>query len=88
MYTMYMALHINNPEAERNVRAMAAATGESIAEAVNQAALARMKSTGKQRPDSKRMEAVRALLARVDALPRLGGTSDNSSEYDEFGLPL
>ncbi len=88
MYAVYMALHINNPETERNVRAMAAATGESIAEAVNQAALDRMKIAMKQRADPKRMEAVRELLARVDALPRLGeGTSDNSSSYDESGLP-
>jgi hypothetical protein len=37
-----MALLIDNPETERNVRELAAATGEPIAEAVNKAALARI----------------------------------------------
>jgi antitoxin VapB len=85
---MYMALHINNPETERNVRALAAATGEPIAEAVNKAALERMKSLRARKHDPKRMEAVRALLARVDALPRLDPrTPEEIIGYDENGLP-
>jgi antitoxin VapB len=89
MYIMYMALHINNPETERNVRAMADATGESIAEAVNQAVLYRMKSMTKRRPDPKRMEKIRELLARLDALPVLDARSaDEIIGYDENGLPI
>ncbi len=88
LYIMYMALHINNPETERNVRAMADATGESIAEAVNQAALYRMKSMTKRRPNPKRMSRVRALLARMDALPVSDRrTPDQIIGYDEDGLP-
>ena len=38
MYTVYMALHINNPVVEQKVRDMALATGESITDAVGTAA--------------------------------------------------
>lgn len=85
---MYMALHINNPETERNVRALADATGESIAETVNQAVLYRMKSMTKRRPDPKRMSRMRALLARIDALPVSDHrTPDEILGYDKDGLP-
>jgi len=85
---MYMALHINNPETERNVRALAAATGESIAEAVNKAALARLTVTRKRHPDPNRMHTFRAVLARLDALPKLDSrTPEEIIGYDENGLP-
>ncbi len=38
MYTMYMALHINNPAVEQKVREMALAAGESITDAIGKAA--------------------------------------------------
>jgi len=89
VYIMYMALHINNPETERNVRAMAAATGESIAEAVNKASLDRLRQTMRRDHDPNRMAAARALLARFDALPELDPRSaDEILGYDEDGLPL
>ncbi len=49
MYTMYMALHINNPVVEQKVREMALTTGESITDAIGTAAderIARINSTG------------------------------------------
>jgi antitoxin VapB len=42
MYTMYMALHITNPEVEQKVRRMASLTGESITDAIGNAADERM----------------------------------------------
>ena len=38
MYTVYMALHINNPVVEQKVRDMALTTGESITDAIGTAA--------------------------------------------------
>jgi len=52
MYTMYMALHIANPEVEQKVREMASITGESITEAIGAAAeerIARIGPVRKQR---------------------------------------
>ena len=88
MYTMYMALHINNPETERNVRALAAATGEPIAEAVNKAAIARLKLITIPKDDPEMMEDIHALLRDFDDLPILDKRSpDEILGYDEHGLP-
>ena len=88
MYTLYMALHITNPETEKNVRALAAATGEPIAEAVNKAAVDRLRLVTVKKDDPKMMENIYALLERVDALPRLDKrTADEIIGYDENGLP-
>lgn len=83
-----MALHINNPETERNVRALAAATGEPIAEAVNKAALARLKLVAIQKDDPHVMEDIHALLRAFDVLPVLDKrTADEIIGYDQAGLP-
>jgi antitoxin VapB len=53
MYTMYMALHINNPVVEQKVRDMALTTGESITEAIGAAAderIVRLRPTGVDLP--------------------------------------
>jgi antitoxin VapB len=42
MYIMYMALHIDNPDVERKVRRMASLTGESLTEAIGNAAQERI----------------------------------------------
>jgi len=83
-----MALHINNPETERNVRALAAATGEPIAQAVNKVALEGLRLVRGRKDDPEMMAKIHALLARVDALPRLDDrTADEIIGYDENGLP-
>jgi antitoxin VapB len=83
-----MALHISDPETERNVRALAAATGEPIAEAVNRAAIERLKSVEPRVDRATRMRRIRALLNEVDKLPILDHRSaDEILGYDENGLP-
>lgn len=83
-----MALLIDNPETEKNVRALAEATGESIAEAVNKAALARLQAQVPRRFNPERMAAIREILARVDALPDLDSrTANEIIGYDENGAP-
>jgi antitoxin VapB len=42
MYTMYMALHINNPSVERTIRELAGITGETMTEAIGTAAIERI----------------------------------------------
>ena len=88
MYTMYMALHINNPETERNVRALAAATGETIADAVNNAAKAQLRLVGTPVDDPTMMDDLMKILGRFDALPDIDKRSaDEILGYDENGLP-
>jgi antitoxin VapB len=83
-----MALTITNPETEKNIRALAAAMGEPIDEAVNKAALERLKLVPVKKDDPQLMEKIYALLKRVDALPRLDHrTADEIIGYDEDGLP-
>jgi antitoxin VapB len=85
---MYMALHITNPETERNVRALAAATGETIADAVNNAAKAQLRLVGTPVDDPTMMDDVMKILSRFDALPDLDKRSpDEILGYDENGLP-
>ena len=43
MYTMYMALHITNPDVEQKVRDLAALTGESMTDAIGAAVEERMR---------------------------------------------
>lgn len=88
MYTMYMALHITNPETERNVRALAAATGETIADAVNNAAKAQLRLVGTPVDDPTMMDDLMKILSRFDALPDIDKRSaDEILGYDENGLP-
>ncbi len=88
MYTLYMALHITNPETERNVRRLAAITGEPIAEAVNQAALERLKLVSRRQDDPMMMADLRAIVREFAALPVLDDRrADELIGYDEDGLP-
>jgi antitoxin VapB len=85
---MYMALHITNPETERNVRALAAATGETIADAVNNAAKAQLRLVGTPVDDPTMMDDLMKILSRFDALPDIDKRSaDEILGYDENGLP-
>ncbi len=64
MYTMYMALHITNPEVEQKVRQMASLTGESITEAVGTAVDERLSRVAR-RSDNMPQETVESILALV-----------------------
>ena len=62
MYTVYMALHINNSDVELKVRRMAALTGESITDAIGNAADERIK---------RRISSVAGHVPSVDAVLEL-----------------
>jgi antitoxin VapB len=83
-----MALHITNPETERNVRRLAYLTGEPISEAVNKAALERLEAIVPREEREKLMADIHEILREVDALPRLDDrAADEILGYDENGLP-
>lgn len=84
-----MAVLIKDAAADRIIRELASRTGETITEAVKIAAeerLARLPPVSAGRID---MEKVRALLAKIDALPKINThlTDDEIIGYDENGVP-
>jgi antitoxin VapB len=79
MYIMYMALHINNPAVEQKVREMASLTGESMTEAIGNAAderIARVyQAKRKQRTPS--VDEILALVRSFDLTPINGDLTDD-----------
>ena len=82
-----MALSIKNPEADRLARQLAAATGESLTEAVTEAIRARLVRETGWSPEGFE-DAVARVQARLAASPVLDDrTPDEIIGYDEHGLP-
>ena len=82
-----MALSIKNPEADRLARELAAATGETITEAVLGAIRARLVRETGWSPEGFE-DAVARIQARLAASPVLDDrTADEIIGYDEHGLP-
>ncbi|MCO5315075.1 MAG: type II toxin-antitoxin system VapB family antitoxin [Solirubrobacterales bacterium] len=83
-----MAFNIKDEETDRVVRELALATGESLTDAVGNAArekLRRVRSRG-DRADA--MEEIHRIIDRVSRLPVLDDRSpDEIIGYDEHGLP-
>lgn len=83
-----MALSIKDPEADRLVRELAAATGESITEAARRAfaeRLQRVRASSVAEPDRAR---VREIIERARARPVADiRTDDEILGYDAQGLP-
>jgi antitoxin VapB len=85
-----MALSIKDPEADRLVRELAAATGESITEAARKAFEERLERV--RAHEDGRAEGDRAWLREVMRRARAGSALDDRSAdeilgYDERGLP-
>ena len=82
-----MALSIKNPEADRLARELAAATGETITEAVLGAIRARLVRETGWTPEGARM-AIRRIQADLAQAPVLDDRkADEIVGYDEHGLP-
>jgi antitoxin VapB len=83
-----MSLHIEHPDADRLARELAAATGESLTEAVLQALRERLaKEQGRQRTPRLRDE-LRAIRERCAKLPVLDARSpEEILGYDDTGAP-
>jgi antitoxin VapB len=83
-----MALNIKNDEAHRLAQELAAATGESLTDAVTEALRDRLTSVrGRTRIDVLELE-VKEIQSFVAALPdRDSRAEEEILGYDEFGLP-
>ena len=71
-----MALSIKSPEADRLARKLAAATHESITEAVTRALAERLERV-ERRDSATRRNALRQIRERVSALPALDARTDD-----------
>lgn len=82
-----MAISIKDPETDRLARALAAATGESLTDAIRNALRDRLERA-KQRRRPGILAEVRRIQERVARLPVLDARSaDEIIGYDEFGVP-
>jgi len=91
-----MGLNIKNTQAEANIRALAAKTGESLTEAIDGAVrekLGRLEQEMKNNtPERLLLERLQPLLDAVAAERKAKGDTRTSRElldelYDEHGLP-
>jgi antitoxin VapB len=83
-----MALNIKDPDAERSVRELAAATGETIATAVRRAAEERLVRVQKTPARRSLANEILEIGRRCAALPDLDTRSaEEILGYDKHGLP-
>lgn len=81
-------LNIKNPNTDRLARALAAATGETLTEAVTRAIQERLERTTRQRGARSLHAEVERIQERVSRLRVLDPRSaDEILGYDEDGLP-
>ena len=83
-----MPLNIKDPAAEKSVRELAAAAGESVTTAVRRAAEERLQRVRRQQSGRCLAAEILEIGKRCAALPDLDArTADEILGYDEHGLP-
>jgi antitoxin VapB len=83
-----MALSIKDDETDRLARALAAATGESLTEAIRRALEERLARETRRQQAYPLAARVRRVQERLREYPVLDGrTDDELLGYDEHGLP-
>lgn len=83
-----MSINIKNPEAERLVREITHATGESMTQAIINALKERLERLRGRRQARTAQEKLRLVLRRVDQLPDLDRRSaDEILGYSQHGVP-
>lgn len=82
-----MSLNIKNPEADRLARRLAAATGESISEAVLKALKERFAREMGKRPGASIRDDIERMQERIARMPLIDKRSDEEIlGYDSSGL--
>ncbi len=83
-----MALNIKNPETTRLAHELAAATGETVTQAVTEALRRRVDAVRRSAEHSAVLSDIGEIQAFVASLPDLDFRSgDELLGYDDFGLP-
>ena len=86
---MTKPIQIKNEDAARDIRELAALTGEAITEAVHEAVREKLAKVRRRTSADieERRRAVDRILAEVRALPRIGPPLTDDDLYDDYGLP-
>ncbi len=85
-----MGVIVKNPATEAKIRKLAARTGESLTEAIDQAVEERLERLGPPRRKGRvNRNKLAKLLAYFDSLPKINEnlTDEEIIGYDENGLP-
>ena len=83
-----MSINIKDPAAEKFVRELAAAAGESVTTAIRRAAEERLQRVRRQQSGRSLAAEILEIGRRCAALPDLDArTADEILGYDEYGLP-
>ena len=83
-----MPINIKDPAAEKFVRELAAAAGESVTTAIRRAAEERLQRVRRQQSGRSLAAEILEIGRRCAALPDLDArTADEILGYDEHGLP-
>ena len=83
-----MPINIKDPAAEKFVRELAAAAGESVTTAIRRAAEERLQRVRRQQSGRSLAAEILEIGKRCAALPDLDArTADEILGYDEYGLP-
>lgn len=86
-------ISIKDPETERLIRLYARRTGQSLTAAVRDAARRALTTieppsvSESDSPAEAKAQRIKAILKRMDALPRTGKLLTDDDLYDELGLP-
>ena len=87
MYIECMALHINNPDVEQEIRDLAAETGETLTEAIGIAVRERRRKLRPKVPNPQLAAELMEIAKRIAAKRTDFRTPDEIIGYDDIGLP-
>lgn len=73
-----MAFHVRDPETDRIVRQLAAATGASLTEAIRNACEAQLRAASASADKERRLAEVRRIQARIASYPETGLKADKA----------
>lgn len=87
VYSMSMAIHIQDPETDRLARELSAATGESITQAVNTSLRERLRAVAPTLSEEEYVARISAIADKLNSLPRLDHrTPDEIIGYNDQGF--
>lgn len=84
---MTKPIQIRKEDVARDIRELAAMTGDNITDVVGKLVRAELDRERRRRSPEERERAIDRILAQVRALPRTGRVLTDDDLYDEYGLP-
>ena len=84
---MTKPIQIRKEDVVRDIRRLAALTGDAITEAVADAVREKLESLQGDEATAERRRRVEEIVAAYAALPKLGPRLTDDDLYDDYGLP-